>query len=179
MGWIVVRCDGLLTSIIQSSLVMTLAGILPPCVLLFLNPQKRLLPLGLSACAWSFFMFSFQVHEKSVLLPLLPATLLLAGSLDRDTVSWVAWMNNIAIFRSGNPPSPHRIAPLTSQPTFQFMAALAPRRPGTAIRRHVPAVRMVDGHLPPTAAALAGQADPPGVVCGTGRHSRYRANHRQ
>jgi alpha-1,3-glucosyltransferase len=83
----------------MTSLLITLAGILPPCVLLFLNPQKRLLPLGLSSCAWSFFLFSFQVHEKSVLLPLLPATLLLGGSLSEDTVSWVVWMNNIGMFR--------------------------------------------------------------------------------
>ncbi|KAF8251450.1 ALG6, ALG8 glycosyltransferase [Wilcoxina mikolae CBS 423.85] len=81
-----------------ASLWATLAGILPPCVLLFLNPEKRLLPLGLSACAWSFFLFSFQVHEKSVLLPLLPATLLLGGSLSQDTMSWVVWMNNIGMF---------------------------------------------------------------------------------
>jgi len=81
------------------SLLMTLVGILPPCIILFLYPRKHLLPLGLSACAWSFFMFSFQVHEKSVLLPLMPATLLLAGSLDEDIVCWVTWMNNVAMFR--------------------------------------------------------------------------------
>jgi alpha-1,3-glucosyltransferase len=78
---------------------MTFAGILPPCIILFLNPQKRLLPLGLSTCAWSFFLFSFQVHEKSVLLPLLPATLLLAETLSEDTISWITWMSNVAMFR--------------------------------------------------------------------------------
>ena len=81
------------------SLVATLVAILPPCLILFFNPQKRLLPLGLAACAWGFFMFSFQVHEKSVLLPLVPTTLVLAGSLDKNTVSWVSWMNNVAMFR--------------------------------------------------------------------------------
>jgi alpha-1,3-glucosyltransferase len=83
----------------RASLVATLVAILPPCLILFFNPQKRLLPLGLSACAWGFFMFSFQVHEKSVLLPLMPATLILAGGLDKSTVSWVSWMNNLAMFR--------------------------------------------------------------------------------
>lgn len=63
-----------------------------------MNPSKRLLPLGLSATAWGFFLFSFQVHEKSVLLPLMPATLYLAGSLDKDVVSWISWMNNLAMF---------------------------------------------------------------------------------
>ncbi|PUU84329.1 glycosyl transferase [Tuber borchii] len=82
----------------KASLVATLVAILPPCLILFFNPQKRLLPLGLAACAWGFFMFSFQVHEKSVLLPLVPTTLVLAGSLDKNTVSWVSWMNNVAMF---------------------------------------------------------------------------------
>lgn len=83
----------------MSSLVATLLAILPPCLILFFNPLKRLLPLGLAACAWGFFLFSFQVHEKSVLLPLVPTTLVLAGSLDKNTVSWVSWMNNVAMFR--------------------------------------------------------------------------------
>ncbi|KAL7266831.1 Glucosyltransferase-like protein [Rhizina undulata] len=82
----------------RMSLLATLLSILPACTILFINPQKRLLPLGLSACAWGFFLFSFQVHEKSVLLPLMPATLLLGGSLDKNVVSWVTWMNNIAMF---------------------------------------------------------------------------------
>lgn len=93
---------------------MTLVGILPPCIIIFLYPRKQLLPLGLSACAWSFFMFSFQVHEKSVLLPLMPATLLLAGSLGEDTVSWVTWMNNVAIFRFASFPLPCYLSPLTN-----------------------------------------------------------------
>ncbi|KAF8467709.1 glycosyl transferase [Kalaharituber pfeilii] len=80
------------------SLLATLAAILPPCSILFLYPKKHLLPLGLSACAWGFFLFSFQVHEKSVLLPLMPATLLLAGGLDRDTISWVTWVNTVSMF---------------------------------------------------------------------------------
>ena len=91
---------------------MTVVGIMPPCIILFLYPRKHLLPLGLSACAWSFFMFSFQVHEKSVLLPLMPATLLLAGSLSEDTVSWVTWMNNVAMFRFAF--FHHMMFPLTS-----------------------------------------------------------------
>lgn len=80
------------------SLFATLTSILPPCAIIFMNPKKHLLPLALSACAWGFFLFSFQVHEKSVLLPLMPVTLLLAGGLDRDTVSWVNWINTIAMF---------------------------------------------------------------------------------
>ncbi|KAI5850371.1 glycosyl transferase [Morchella snyderi] len=80
------------------SLLATLLAIAPPCIIIFLNPHKRLLPLALSASAWGFYMFSFQVHEKSVLLPLVPLTLYLAGTLDRDVVAWVTWANNMAMF---------------------------------------------------------------------------------
>lgn len=80
------------------SLGATLASIAPTCLTLFLVPQKRLLPWALSACAWGFYMFSFQVHEKSVLLPLMPLTLTLAGGMDRETVSWVTFANVLGTF---------------------------------------------------------------------------------
>ena len=34
--------------------------------------EARALLLALSSSAWAFFLFSYQVHEKSVLLPLAP-----------------------------------------------------------------------------------------------------------
>lgn len=79
------------------SLLATLAAITPPCVVIFLKPKKELLPLALSATAWGFFLFSFQVHEKSVLLPLVPMTLLLAGKggLSKETRAWIGWANAI------------------------------------------------------------------------------------
>ncbi|KAF3919608.1 hypothetical protein ABW20_dc0103859 [Dactylellina cionopaga] len=80
------------------SLLMTLLAILPPCLLLFLRPKKRLLPWGVAGCAWGFFLFSFQVHEKSVLLPMVAMTLVVAGGLDRDLLSWIGWANNVAMF---------------------------------------------------------------------------------
>lgn len=81
------------------SLLTTLVVIIPACAILFLNPRKRLLPLGLAACAWGFFLFSFQVHEKTVLLPLVPMTAFLVQSLDPETLAWISWTNNIATFR--------------------------------------------------------------------------------
>lgn len=77
------------------SLLATLAGISIPCLVIFLKPEKKLLPLALASCSWSFFLFSFQVHEKSVLLPLMPMTLLLAGKdgLGSYTRAWVGFAN--------------------------------------------------------------------------------------
>jgi alpha-1,3-glucosyltransferase len=49
----------------------------------------------------SFFLFSFQVHEKTILLPLLPITLLLSGApIDSTIFGWGALANNVAVFRS-------------------------------------------------------------------------------
>ncbi|KAH8885065.1 family 57 glycosyltransferase [Thozetella sp. PMI_491] len=79
----------------KASLAATLAAIIPPNVILFFRPRKTLLPLAFATTAWGFFLFSYQVHEKSVLLPLLPMTVLLAGrqGLGKDTRAWVGFAN--------------------------------------------------------------------------------------
>lgn len=43
------------------------------------------------------FLFSFQVHEKTILIPLLPITLLYS-STDWNVLSLVSWINNVALF---------------------------------------------------------------------------------
>jgi alpha-1,3-glucosyltransferase len=79
----------------RAALGATLATALPPSLVLLFRPDKTLLPLGLATAAWGFFLFSYQVHEKSVLLPLMPMTLLLAGrdGLARDTRAWIGFAN--------------------------------------------------------------------------------------
>ncbi|EEB08500.1 glucosyltransferase Alg6 [Schizosaccharomyces japonicus yFS275] len=79
------------------SLIFTLAAILPSCVMLYMYPRKRLLAFGFASCAWGFFLFSFQVHEKTVLLPLMLTTVLLCHGL-ADVKSWVSLANNLAVF---------------------------------------------------------------------------------
>lgn len=79
----------------QASLLATLASIFPPCLIIFLKPRKELLPLALASSAWGFFLFSFQVHEKSALLPLMPMTVLLASrdGLSRYSRAWIGFAN--------------------------------------------------------------------------------------
>ncbi|KAK4105824.1 glycosyltransferase family 57 protein [Parathielavia hyrcaniae] len=79
----------------RGALLATLASIIPPNLVLFLRPRKDLLPLAFASTAWGFFLFSYQVHEKSVLLPLMPMTLLLAGShgLSKNIRAWVGLAN--------------------------------------------------------------------------------------
>ena len=40
------------------------------------RPSREGFVWCLANTAWAFFLFSFQVHEKSALLPLLPITML-------------------------------------------------------------------------------------------------------
>ncbi|KAI9829897.1 MAG: Glucosyltransferase-like protein [Phylliscum demangeonii] len=84
----------------QASLAATLMAILPPCIVLFLRPRSNALLYGVAATAWGFFLCSFQVHEKSVLLPLLPMTLLLAqqDGLAPDIRAWVGLANMLGIW---------------------------------------------------------------------------------
>ncbi|KAI1333096.1 glycosyltransferase family 57 protein [Xylariaceae sp. FL0255] len=79
----------------RASLVATLASITPSYAILFFKPRRDLLLYAFSATAWGFFLFSFQVHEKSALLPLLPMTLLLSGKqgLGKEIRSWVGFAN--------------------------------------------------------------------------------------
>lgn len=79
----------------QLSLAATLASFAPANLILFLRPRKELLPYAFAATAWGFFLFSYQVHEKSALLPLLPMTMLLAGKqgLGKEMRAWVGFAN--------------------------------------------------------------------------------------
>ncbi|CCF55943.1 hypothetical protein KAFR_0A05070 [Kazachstania africana CBS 2517] len=79
------------------SLAATVLGFLPALVIIVLYPKKHLLPYALAACSMSFFLFSFQVHEKTILVPLLPITLLYT-STDWNVLSMVCWINNVALF---------------------------------------------------------------------------------
>ncbi|KAK4540048.1 hypothetical protein LTR36_009864 [Oleoguttula mirabilis] len=86
------------TVLSRAALALTLTAILPPCLLIFLKPRKDLLPYALATTAWAFFLCSYQVHEKNVLLPLLPMTLLLAteSGLKAATRAWVGYANTLA-----------------------------------------------------------------------------------
>ncbi|GAA5896310.1 hypothetical protein JCM5296_002942 [Sporobolomyces johnsonii] len=64
-------------------------------------PTSHLLPHLLFLSSLSFFLFSFQVHEKSILLPLMPLTLLMGGreaGYGRMDWEWGVLINNVAVF---------------------------------------------------------------------------------
>ncbi|TFK64631.1 hypothetical protein BDN72DRAFT_846397 [Pluteus cervinus] len=62
-------------------------------------PFLPLLPYAMLTSSMSFFLFSFQVHEKTILLPLMPMTLLLSGASSESSMfAWGALVNNVAVF---------------------------------------------------------------------------------
>ncbi|KAG9019276.1 Glucosyltransferase-like protein [Tulasnella sp. 427] len=66
------------------------------------SPTINLVLFALFNTSMAFFLFSFQVHEKSVLLPLLPLTLIISGRSEADVESGT-WelgilINNVAVF---------------------------------------------------------------------------------
>lgn len=79
------------------SLIATLVGFFPAMLIILMYPKKHLLPYALTCCSMSFYLFSFQVHEKTILVPLLPITLLFTTS-DKNVLSIISWINNIAFF---------------------------------------------------------------------------------
>ncbi|KAI8066674.1 glycosyl transferase [Gongronella butleri] len=61
---------------VKLSLVATLCAVIPISIQLGIQPSRRRFIYALVNSSLAFFLFSFQVHEKSILLPLLPASLL-------------------------------------------------------------------------------------------------------
>lgn len=76
-------------------LVTTAVCILPSSIHLFLNPTHRTLKYALVNSSLIFFLFSFHVHEKSILLATIPACLIFHEEL--FTVTWFLLISNISM----------------------------------------------------------------------------------
>ncbi len=67
------------------------------------SPTVALLLWSLFNCSMAFFLFSFQVHEKSILLPVMPLMLLMSGrseiDVDSGTWEWAVLLQNVGAFR--------------------------------------------------------------------------------
>ncbi|TNN10405.1 Dolichyl pyrophosphate Man9GlcNAc2 alpha-1,3-glucosyltransferase [Schistosoma japonicum] len=59
------------------SILLVLIACLPSCLTLLKKSKKFKFLISLTVCALSFYLFSFQVHEKSILLVSIPALCLL------------------------------------------------------------------------------------------------------
>lgn len=73
--------------------IFTLISTIPSCVLLLFKANRKTFLYSLFNCSMGFFLFSFQVHEKTILLVALPAMLL----FDREIVHCF-WFLSISTF---------------------------------------------------------------------------------
>ncbi|KAJ3314219.1 Glucosyltransferase-like protein [Boothiomyces sp. JEL0838] len=82
-----------LDELIKMSIGTTLSVILPSCLYLFYKPTASKFMTSLAISSLGFFLFSFQVHEKSILLPLL-----VISAMYNDFPLLSTWFNNVAMF---------------------------------------------------------------------------------
>ncbi|KAJ1951475.1 Glucosyltransferase-like protein, partial [Linderina pennispora] len=91
-------------TLLRAATLATATAFLPSCLHLFVSVRRlqsngsaadttRLLSYALVNSSLAFFLLSFQVHEKSILLPLAPALLLI-----NDEPWAVDWFVQIALF---------------------------------------------------------------------------------
>lgn len=76
--------------------VVTVLASLPFCLALALRPSHERLLLAIAGCALSAYLFSYQVHEKQILIPLMPLSLLYG--IHPMLSTWTSWVSMISIF---------------------------------------------------------------------------------
>ncbi|XP_004299982.1 PREDICTED: probable dolichyl pyrophosphate Man9GlcNAc2 alpha-1,3-glucosyltransferase [Fragaria vesca subsp. vesca] len=106
------------------SLGATISTFLPSMIKQIWDPSKKGFLYGLLNSALSFYLFSFQVHEKSILLPLLPASLLAS-----EEPFLYTWMTLYALFSMF--PLLHRdklVLPYLAISTLFILLSVAPNR---------------------------------------------------
>ena len=79
----VIKIKELLTQgqLAGASAIITLMASMPSCLLVLFKPTNQNLTMSLASTSLAFFLFSYQVHEKSILLFTIPLVLL-HGQLD-------------------------------------------------------------------------------------------------
>ncbi|KAI5957110.1 ALG6 [Candida jiufengensis] len=88
------------------SLITTLISVIPINLLIFYKLKKSttenkkisLLIYGFAQNSLSFYLFSYQVHEKSILIPIIPILLILFINHQSKQISLIQWINNLATF---------------------------------------------------------------------------------
>src|SRR5437868_3699419 len=75
-----------------------MVAISPALIYTWLHPDPKRLPEIFTLTALGFFLCSFQVHEKRILLPLLPASLLLLSPdpIDRPSTIRINTLSTIS-----------------------------------------------------------------------------------
>ncbi|KAI5962618.1 ALG6 [Candida pseudojiufengensis] len=103
-----------LNQLSKLSLAATLASIIPINLILFFKLRKvtdkndsekrkiKLMIFGFSYNSLSFYLFSYQVHEKSILVPIIPIILnyffITPTSTSVVELNFIQWINNLSTF---------------------------------------------------------------------------------
>ncbi|XP_009073115.1 PREDICTED: dolichyl pyrophosphate Man9GlcNAc2 alpha-1,3-glucosyltransferase [Acanthisitta chloris] len=82
---------------LKLSFAVTFLSLLPACIKLTVQPSLRGFKFALVSCALSFFLFSFQVHEKSILLVSVPVCLVI-----NEIPFMATWFLLVSTFRGWN-----------------------------------------------------------------------------
>ncbi|KAI8907883.1 glycosyl transferase [Gorgonomyces haynaldii] len=82
-----------LNNLMLLSIITTLCSVLVSGIHLMMNPKPKIFLYSLCVSSLGFFLFSFQVHEKSIMLPNLALALLF---FDEPSVS--LWFTNTAMY---------------------------------------------------------------------------------
>lgn len=77
-------------------LACTAGAILPSTLSLLLNPKKKKFLYALVNSSLAFFLFSFQVHEKSILIAAIPAILIFP--MEPFMVFWFLQVSTFSMF---------------------------------------------------------------------------------
>ncbi|KAE8914427.1 putative dolichyl pyrophosphate Man9GlcNAc2 alpha-1,3-glucosyltransferase [Phytophthora fragariae] len=123
---------------------MTLVGFSPSVFdLLRRKPTNLRFVLSLAICSLSFFLFSFQVHEKTILLPLLPISFLFAhNALLSGWFSVLSTFSMYFLLKKDGLVLPYIVLQLA-----YFSVAVAPfLTPGTANHLHVQQIEVAPGY---------------------------------
>eukprot|EP00172_Hildenbrandia_rubra_P001611 Plantae.Rhodophyta-Hildenbrandia_rubra.ctg21805.p1 GENE.Plantae.Rhodophyta-Hildenbrandia_rubra.ctg21805~~Plantae.Rhodophyta-Hildenbrandia_rubra.ctg21805.p1 ORF type:complete len:446 (-),score=41.85 Plantae.Rhodophyta-Hildenbrandia_rubra.ctg21805:751-2088(-) len=70
----------------------TLLSVTPFCIAVFRNPSRKTLVVSTAGSALAFYLFSYQVHEKQILIPLAPLVLVV-----QDWPGVVLWISGVAM----------------------------------------------------------------------------------
>jgi alpha-1,3-glucosyltransferase len=76
---------------------MTLLASLPSCIILFKHPSGRNFVFSQISVSLAFFLFSFHVHEKQIILPLLFLGLLFEDF--KHYFSMIVFVSNFSMYR--------------------------------------------------------------------------------
>lgn len=95
---VVIKIKKILTqqSMVRLCLLSTLLACTPSCFDLLRNPTRKKFLYSMFNCSMAFFLFSYQVHEKSILIPAVSACMILP--YHKLASSWLLMISTFSMY---------------------------------------------------------------------------------